>query len=196
MSSEAATTDTGLETQGLDYDLAEFVAADTPTRLKAMGDPLRLLLLDLVLEHAMSVAELAERVGRPRGSVAHHVDVLVDAGLLQVVRTRQVRAVTERFYGRTARTIYIKDDDPDLPFFRAAREQADFDALDDPDAPCLFTLRHARIPIERAREFMARVEALALEFTMLRREGDREFAFLAGVFPTHRPVSPKAKEST
>ena len=36
-----------------------------------MGDPLRMLLLDLVLERAMSVTELAARVGRPRGSVAH-----------------------------------------------------------------------------------------------------------------------------
>ena len=182
--------------QDLDYELDEFVAADTPQRMKALGDPLRMLLLDLVLEQSMSVGELAERVGRPRGSVAHHVDVLVDAGLLRVVRTRQVRAVTERFYGRTARTIFLKGDDPDLPFFRAAREEADVEALEDPDCACLFTLRHARIPAERAREFVARVEALALEFTTLRREGDREFAFLAGVFPTHRQVSAKPKQDS
>ena len=83
------------------------VDADTPARLKAFGDPLRMLMLDLVLERAMSVTELADRVGRPRGSVAHHVDLLVDAGLLQVVRTRKVRAMEERFYGRTARTIDV-----------------------------------------------------------------------------------------
>lgn len=176
--------------EGIDYDLADFIVADTPQRMKAMGDPLRLLLLDLVLEHSMSVGELAERVGRPRGSVAHHVEVLVDAGLLQVVRTRQVRAVTERFYGRTARTIGVEHDDRDLPFFRDAREQADLELMGATGCGG-FTMRHARIPTERACEFMARVHALALEFTELRREGDREFAFLAGVFPTSRQVVPK-----
>ena len=50
-------------------------------------------------------------------------------------------------------------------------------------------MRHARIPAERASEFIARVDALALEFTALPREGDREFAFVAGVFPTRRQVA-------
>ena len=74
-------------------------------RLKAVGHRLSALILDLVLERAMTVTELAERVGKPRGTVAHHVDVLVDAGLLKVTATRKVRAIEERFYGRTAHTI-------------------------------------------------------------------------------------------
>src|SRR5215213_5320561 len=113
----------------LDYELEEILEVDTAAKLKALGDQLRLTLIDLVLERAMSVTELAERVGRPRGSVAHHVDVLVDAGLLRVVRTRKVRAVEERFYGRTARTIGYPAHahDGDLPFFADARAFADLD---------------------------------------------------------------------
>ena len=72
----------------LDYELADEIRADTPARMKALGDPLRGTILDLVLERAMSVTELAERVRRPKGSVAYHVNVLVDAGLLKVVRTQ------------------------------------------------------------------------------------------------------------
>ena len=90
-----------------DYELADRVDASAPEQLKALGDPLRLRICDLVLERAMSVAEIAVRVGRPPGSVAHHVNVLVAAGLLRVVRTRRVRAVEERFYGRVARTIVL-----------------------------------------------------------------------------------------
>ena len=178
-----------MSTHLLDYELDAFISAHGPERMKALGDPLRLLLLDLVLERAMTVSELAERVGRPRGSVAHHVAVLVDAGLLKVVRTRRVRAVTESFYGRTARTIGVHHDDDDLPFFRDAREQADLEALRATDRCGGFTMRHARIPVERADEFFRRVCDLAVEFTALRREGDREFAFLAAVFPTTRPVA-------
>ncbi len=180
----------------LDYELADRVDADTPARLKAVGDPLRMLLLDLVLERAMSVSELAERVGRPRGSVAHHVDLLVDTGLLHVVRTRKVRAMQERFYGRTARTIVFPDSvrGNDLPFFADARAMFDDDAS--VDRPGIFTMRSVRIPDERAAEFVERLDALALEFSALPRGGDREFALLVGLFATNRPVSPTASETT
>src|SRR4051795_10574325 len=50
----------------LGYDLDETIVADSPVRLKAVGHPLRSLILDLVLERAMTVTELAERVRKPR----------------------------------------------------------------------------------------------------------------------------------
>ena len=177
--------------QQLDYELADFVLADTPARLKALGDPLRQLLLDLVLERAMTVSELAQRVDRPRGSVAHHVDLLVVVGLLQVVRTRKVRAIEERFYGRTARTIVFPDHahDGDLPFFADARAVADLAAMD-ADVPATFTMRSVRIPEAAAAAFIDQVDALALAFSRMPRGGTREFALLAAVFPTTRPVAP------
>jgi DNA-binding transcriptional ArsR family regulator len=180
----------------LDYELAETFVADTPARMKALGDPLRSLLLDLVLERAMSVTELAERVRRPRGSIAHHVDLLVDVGLLQVVATRKVRSVDERMYGRTAQTIVFPEHahDGDLPFFADARSEA---ALDTPEAAesAGFTYRHARIPAEAAKEFIDRLMALSLEFASHPRDGDREFAMLVAVFPTNRPVAPPEQET-
>jgi DNA-binding transcriptional ArsR family regulator len=164
--------------------------------LKALGNPLRSLILDLVLERAMSVTELAQRVRKPRGTVAHHIDVLVDAGLLKVAATRRVRAIEERFYGRTAHTIVFPDHtmDGDLPFIADARSQADFS---DP-ATCAggFTLRHARIPAEVAQEFADRVMDMATEFTRLPRSGTREYAFYFGVFPTNRPVAPDPRNNS
>ncbi len=175
----------------LDYELEDHVIADTPARLKALGDPLRQLLLDLVLEQAMTVTQLSARVGRPRGTIAHHVDLLLDAGLLQVVRTRKVRAMQERFYGRTARTIVFPDGthEGDLPFFNDARAVADLEAIA-ADAPAVFTMRSVRVPDAVAAEFCARVEDLALEFSRMQRGGTREYAFLAAFFPTTRPVAP------
>lgn len=188
--------DVGGATRRLDYELAETIVADTPARLKALGDPLRSLLLDLVLERAMSVTELAERVHRPRGSVAHHVDLLVRVGLLQVVATRRRRAVDERLYGRTAETIVFPDTlhDGDLPFFADARAIAAFDVPLDQQAGG-FTLRHARISAAAANEFNRRLHALALEFAHHPRSGSREYALLIGVFPTNRPVAPPDGDS-
>jgi len=178
----------------LGYDLDETIVADSPARLKACGHPLRSLILDLVLERAMTVTELAERVRKPRGTVAHHIDVLVDAGLLKVTATRRVRAIDERFYGRTAHTIVFPDHamDGDLPFIADARSQAD---LSDPST-CTggFTLRHARIPADVAQEFADRVMEMAVEFTRLPRNGSREYAFYFGVFPTNRPVAPETPQ--
>jgi hypothetical protein len=130
-------------------------------------------------------------VDRPRGSVAHHVDLLVRAGLLQVARTRKVRAVDERFYGRVARTIRMPHHGDGLPFFAEAEAQADRARLAAGDEGSGFTLRHARIPAARARDYVARLHELALEFSEEPRDGDVEYAFLVGVFPTTRPVAPR-----
>jgi DNA-binding transcriptional ArsR family regulator len=175
----------------LDYELADEISADTPARLKALGDPLRQLILDLVLERAMSVTELAERVRRPRGSIAHHVDLLLGVGLLQVTRTRKVRAMEERFYGRTARTINFPSHmhDGDLPFFADARAVADLDAMA-AEVPSTFTMRSVRIPDDVAQEFCERVLQLALDLSRTARGGSREYALIAAVFPTTRPVAP------
>jgi DNA-binding transcriptional ArsR family regulator len=72
-----------------------------------MFHPLRGTLLDLVLERAASINELAVALQRPPSTVAYHVGVLTDADLLRVVRTRRRRAVDERLYGRTARIFYV-----------------------------------------------------------------------------------------
>jgi DNA-binding transcriptional ArsR family regulator len=169
----------------LDYDLDDVVHADTPARLKALGDPLRLLVLDLVLERAMTVTELAERVARPKGTVAYHVDLLVAAGLLRVVRTRKVRAIEERFYGRVARTVVFSGDDSEFPFLSAVIADVDLARRGDGVAS-YFTFRHARIPFARADEYARRLDALALEFIAEPRDGDIEYGLYLALFPTNR----------
>src|ERR671918_1222667 len=96
-----------------DYELADQLVITAPAQLRALADPLRDTILDLLLERAATVAELAAAVQRPKSTVAHHVNVLVEAGMLRVVRTRRVRAIDERFYGRTARIFYVGRIAPD-----------------------------------------------------------------------------------
>ena len=48
----------------------------------------------------------------PKGTVGHHLKVLERAGLIRIVHTRQVRAVTEKFYGRVARLFLFQAEDP------------------------------------------------------------------------------------
>jgi len=184
------------ERRALDYELADEVHADTSARMKALGDPLRLTIVDLVLERAMTVTELAERLRRPKGSVAYHVKVLVDAGLLQVVRTQKVRAIEERYYGRVGRTIVFDDHSPgEVPFLHEMLSEVDLERSDD-ETTGGFTYRHARIPRERAQAYIDRLHELALEFIDEPRDGDVEYGMYVGVFPTNRQIAPAAEEET
>ena len=90
-----------------DYELADRIALTQPSQVKALGNPVRNTILGLLHERAATVTELATALERPKSTVAHHVKVLAEAGLVQVVRTRRVRAIEERFYGRTARMFYV-----------------------------------------------------------------------------------------
>jgi DNA-binding transcriptional ArsR family regulator len=94
-----------------DYDAADVLVVREPEQLRALGDDLRAKLVVLLRERAASTSELAEKLGLPKGTVGHHVKVLEKAGLIRVVRTRKVRAVTERYYGRPARLFLFKCSD-------------------------------------------------------------------------------------
>ena len=175
-----------------DYDLADVRVVSSTQELRAAFDPLRSTILELVLERAATVAELAAAVDRPKSTVAYHVGLLVDAGLLTVVRTRKVRAIEERFYGRTARIFYVGVIQPEqLPVITnhlsvAAAESGPAHAADDLRA----IMRYARIPDERAEEFWHRVFALVNEFGQLPRSGETVYGFVAGLYPTEHPTLP------
>lgn len=178
-----------------DYDLDEFLDVGTPERLKALGHPLRGTIVDLVLERAMTVSELAERLDRPRGTVAHHVDVLVDAGLIRVVRTRRVRAIEERFYGRVALTYVMPGRPGELPFLDAVVAEVDHERLHGSKGQGGVggaTYRRARIPADRAAEFDRRLLELAIEFSNSPRGGDVEYGMYLALFPTTRRLGPRS----
>jgi len=182
--------------QGIpDYDLDEMIVVTAPVQLRALADDLRGTLLELVLERAATVTELAVAVQRPRSTVAYHVNQLVDAGLLKVVRTQRVRAIEERFYGRVARTIYIGalSSDEDIALVAnvdglatAYGESRQAKAID--DLRC--TLVHARIAIDDVRAFWAEVQQVARRFAQIPRSGDQVYGFVAALYPTDAPALP------
>ncbi len=173
-----------------DYDLDEIVVADASAQHKALASDVRSQILDLVMDRAATVGELAEALDRPRSSLAHHVDVLVDAGLLKVVRTRKVRAIDERFYGRVARTIVMSRHEGGPAPTRTFLTEALHESQHTDPAGFWSTLRHARIPRERAEAFFAEVAELAERFSGLEREGGQMVGFLAAVYETDLPVLP------
>lgn len=178
-----------------DYELADRIALTRPSQVKAMGHPLRTTILSLLHERAATVSELAGAVERPKSTVAHHVKVLTEAGLLQVVRTRRVRAIEERFYGRTARMFYVgvertpDGDEVTLDFndFEVAARES---AAAYQDGKLWGFIRHARISERQASDFWERMAELVAEFDRLPRSGDTMYGFAVGVYPTDHPTLP------
>jgi len=117
------------------------------------------------------------------------VSVLQDAGLLRVVRTRRVRAIEERYYGRTARMFYVGVGEEDAAGEAMPLDFNDFDVAARESQPAYQShrlwsfIRHARIPPERAAEFWTEAMKLVHEFDRLPREGDTAYGFALGIYP-------------
>ncbi len=171
-----------------DYDLEDTIELTTAEQVRAISEPLRTTILGLLHERAATVTELASAVKRPKSTVAHHVSVLTRAGLLRVIRTRRVRAIEERYYGRTARMFYIslgrQADGVALPldfndFEVAAKESAAAYKAGQLRA----FIRHARIPQEQAADFWHRVDQVIHEFDRLPRSDETAYGFAVGLYP-------------
>jgi DNA-binding transcriptional ArsR family regulator len=163
----------------------------TAEQARLFAEPTRNEIVTLITERPASIKELAAALGKPKGSVGHHVGVLEAAGLIRVVATRKVRAITEKFYGRVARTYVFPDLDEkgDMPSILS-------EALGEMREPRegesgYFTLRHARIDEDRVVEFAGRLTDLAEEYAAQERSGTTVYGLLLGLYPTDRPSLPE-----
>lgn len=174
-----------------DYDVAEILELE-PEQLKLMLDPTRLQIIDLLSERAATTSQLADVMGRPKGTVGHHCKALESAGLIHVVRTARVRAIEERYYGRTARLFILGTMGAGVSlgaFLDDSYAELKASAVPphDPDHAHLASVRYARIPHDRAKEWSRRLGELMDEFAGQERAGDTTYGFLAGLYRTDRP---------
>jgi DNA-binding transcriptional ArsR family regulator len=151
-----------------DYEADDVLVVREPEQFRAVGDDLRSKIVVLLREHAHSTSELAELLGLPKSTVGHHVKVLEKAGLVKVVRTRQVRALTERYYGRTARLFVFKAAEADGEEVRdvaaAALRRATEEMMPGGPGPTTFGVLRVRLTDRDARRFTRRLEKLMDEF--------------------------------
>jgi DNA-binding transcriptional ArsR family regulator len=125
--------------------------------LAALADEFRVSLLALIRERPASTTELARRLGRPKGTVGYHLKVLERAGLVRVIRTRRVRAVTEKFYGAIAEDLSV------LGVVQARVLEAD------------------------AEHFARRLEELLAEFGSVGSRTGTTFTLIAALYPGVEP---------
>jgi DNA-binding transcriptional ArsR family regulator len=121
--------------------------------LNALADSLRLEIFARVRERPASTTELAAALQRPKGTVGYHLKILERAGLVRIVRTRRVRAVTEKYYGPVA---------------------ADLSS---------FGVLQARVLEADAEHFARRLDELMREFAATESRSGTIFTLVAALYP-------------
>jgi DNA-binding transcriptional ArsR family regulator len=84
-------------------ELAEVFEIDDAETLEMLADPTRMEMIERLFDPA-SVTELAEAMEMPRTRLYHHVRLLEEAGMIEVVQTRQRGAIPEKVYRVTAKS--------------------------------------------------------------------------------------------
>lgn len=152
-----------------DYEWAESLDLTTAEQHRAVGNRVRWQILGLLNDRATTITQLAGALGVLKGSASYHVRVLERAGLIRVVRTRKVRGVIERYYGRTARRYELDHADPRLDSSPLLLRTIAAELEHRPPMPTgsdLVTVAHARVDAVRATDFAGRLAALVDEFRL------------------------------
>lgn len=177
-----------------DYELADSIDLTEPAQYRALFEPTRAELCSLLLQRAATTSELAAVLGKPKGTIGHHLRVLAEAGLVTVVRTKRVRALEAKYYGRTARVFFYHREHEAV----GHDERVLMGAIDgvraalNRDEFVNANQRHARIAPERLMEWNERLHQLLFDFAAEPADGDTTYALVFALYATDRPPLPAA----
>ncbi len=150
----------------------------------------------MLRERAASTTELATALESPRGTVGHHLKVLEGVGLIRVVRTRKVRALTEKYYGRVARLFVLKGDESMPDELRGGvleammlRQAAD-ELIAGGDEKGTSALVHVRLTPETQRRFEQRMNRLVADLQRADDPHGTSHALAYALFRAPTPLPP------
>jgi DNA-binding transcriptional ArsR family regulator len=156
-------------------DLPPSLTLRSAKQYKALGDPLRVRILELIQHQPRTAKQLADLLERPPGTIGHQLRVLEAAGLAQVVARRLVKGIVAKYYARTAHIFLVETPQAlgagqppgDLRLQRARDELAESLAalgteayFGYEDSPEFF---HVRLSPERARDYRDRLSSLTTD---------------------------------
>lgn len=135
--------------------------AATPAEARALASPLRLRILRLCLDRALTNREIAERLARDPGTTLYHVRLLVETGFLAAEDERRGRrGAVERPYRATGKswTVEVGDEvGAELAMVEAFREEL---AETAPGDVLTLTRMGSRLREDDIHRFAARIRRL------------------------------------
>jgi DNA-binding transcriptional ArsR family regulator len=165
----------------------------TAAEAKALAHPLRMRILRLCLDQALTNKELAEWLGKDPGTVLHHVRTLVKSGFLVPDEVRQgAKGALEKPYRATGKSWTLSLEESPVPAGRDAQAmleafQAEL-AEAGPEAASSFNRLALTLNQASRMELESRVLAILDEFVTRPADPDGEPYGL--LFAMHRRRSP------
>lgn len=92
---------------GANFQPAESLIISTPEQLKAISDPLRLSIIELVAKEALTVKQIAVRLNQPPTKLYYHVAELEEYGFVTLVDTRVKSGIIEKYYRAVSAQITV-----------------------------------------------------------------------------------------
>ena len=84
-------------------ELPPSVAITTLKQFKAVSHPLRTQILSIIQHQPATAKQIADRLRASTGSIGHHLKLLEEAGLAQVVAKRVTNGIIAKYYARTGK---------------------------------------------------------------------------------------------
>jgi DNA-binding transcriptional ArsR family regulator len=131
------------------------IEISAPAQYKALGHPLRHRILFALGERASTIGRLAKLLDQRRGTIAHHLGVLQQAGLVHIAETRTVRGGTEHRYLRSARRLVFSGPEAHPVAIRAVAD----DVASAAEVPA-FRIRSLRLTAAQAQAVASALENL------------------------------------
>lgn len=151
----------------------------TAEQFKAIAEPTRSRILGIIQNQPATAKQIADRLHIAPGAAGHHLRVLEDAGLAQIVAKRLVRGIVAKYYARTARMfMYQMSSDvtggvsPSLDIVNTAVAELTESLAEGFDESMYgyIGFPRARLSPERARVYETRLNAI--QDDLLREEQD------------------------
>lgn len=84
--------------------------------IRVMTDPYRLKIYHIFINakpHALTVKDVADRMGEPHGKVYYHIKKMLDIDALELVREEKINGITAKYYTLAFDSIDFKYDEMD-----------------------------------------------------------------------------------
>ncbi len=190
--------------------------------LRAVSDPLRVQIVELLIAQSLTVKQVAEKLGHAPSKLYYHFATLEKLGLIEVTETRMVANMQEKTYASTADMLEV---DPSLLKFSKEGGNEPFNILiastidatrDDiirslqarqfqleqgaTEQPRRFIINRvvSRVSEKRVGEFQERLVKLIQEFdeedNASRKSTDQPYALSVSFYPSFYFEKPPKKE--
>jgi DNA-binding transcriptional ArsR family regulator len=85
----------------------ELYELETIEQLRAIADPLRVRIIELIAERPMTVTQVGEALGVPANKAHYHVRELERVGVARIVETREKSGILEKYFQTVARGLSV-----------------------------------------------------------------------------------------